>query len=163
VDRIDSNTTWRLLHNALTTPRRLHQWKIITSGSCLWCKEAQGNLMHMFFQCQLTKPIWNFVSTKLATINKSPLPTYEQLLIGYPEENPRARLSNFILVLARSTIYRGYMSVAKEENPPNPNYLNIFKLRLKYRLALEEHQANLTGTYNNFQETFLINNALKDF
>lgn len=162
IDRIDSNTTWRLLHNALVTPRKLHQWNIIPSGSCLWCNEPEANLMHMFFQCSVTKPIWNFVSIKLAIINESPLPTFEQLLVGYPEDNPRARLSNFILVLARSTIYRCYMSVIKQQSPPDPCYLKMLKLRLKYRMALEQHFANLNRKQQTFKETFLINNALQN-
>lgn len=160
IDRRDSNTTWRLLHNALVTPRRLNQWKILLSESCLWCTQEVGNLTHMFFQCPLTKPLWNFVSIKIAAINESPLPTYEQLLLGYPGNQPPSRLSNFLLVLARSTIYRCYMNVIKDENPPAPSYLKMFKLRLKYRITLEEHYANLTRTQEKFKQTFLIKNAL---
>lgn len=158
-DRRDSDIVWRLLHSALVTPRKLHQWKIISSGLCPWCKQ-DGNLSHMFFQCEQTKPIWNFVSTKLAAINQSPLPTYEQLLVGYPGKTPSAKLSNFILVLAKSTIYRSYMNVVKEDTPPNPSYLNFFKTRLKYRLTLERHYAQLTRTEDKFKELFMINDVL---
>jgi len=158
-DKRDSDVAWRLLHNALVTPRRLYQWKIIPSSLCPWCKQ-EGNLSHMFFQCQQTKQIWKLVSRKLAQINESPLPTHEKLLTGYQRKTSPAKLSNFILTLAKSTIYRSYMSVIKEDNPTPPCYLKIFKSRLKYRITLEQHYANIMGSQEKFQETFLINNAL---
>lgn len=160
-DRRDSDITWRMLHNALVTPKRLHLWKIIQSGQCPWCKE-EANLMHMFFQCKQVKPLWNYVSTKISIINGTPLPNYEQLLVGFSANNPAARLSNFIVVLAKSTIYRCYMNIIKEQNQPNPAYLKMFKRRLQYRLALEQHQAQVTGFQNKFKEVFLINDALQN-
>lgn len=159
-DRRDSNTAWRLLHNALVTPRRLHQWKIIPSSLCTWCQQ-EGNLPHMFFQCKEVKQLWNFVSRKIAAINNTQLPSYEQLLVGFPADTPAGKLSNFLLVLAKDTIYRSYMNVIKERNPPNPQYLSFFKRRLNYRLTLQENYAQITRTQDNFRATFMINNALQ--
>lgn len=159
-DRRDSDITWRLLHNALVTPRRLNLWKVISTGQCPWCNE-EGNTMHMFLQCTQVKPLWNYVSSKIAIINRSTLPNYEQLLVGFPANNPASNLSNFMIVLAKSTIYRSYMNVVKQQNPPIPCYLKLYKRRLNYRLALEEHHSQVTGFYNKYEETFLINNALR--
>lgn len=159
-DRKDSDVAWKLLHNALVTPRKLHQWRVITSSLCPWCKE-EGNIQHMFFKCQQTKPLWNYISIKIAQINQTPLPNFEQLLIGFPGKTPAKNLTNFLLTLAKSTIYRTYMNVIKEENPEVPCYLKIFKLRLKYRLAIERNYAALTGTQTNFEKTFLVNNVLE--
>lgn len=160
-DRRDSNTAWRLLHNALVTPRRLFQWKIIPSSLCQWCQK-EGNITHMFFQCNEVKPLWDFVSNKIAAINQTALPSYEQLLVGFPTSTPASRLSNFLLVLAKDTIYKSYMNVIKQAKPPNPQYLMFFERRLKYRLTLQEHYAQLTRSQDKFAATFLINNILQN-
>lgn len=154
-ERKDSDISWRLLHNALVTPRKLNQWKIINASKCPWC-DQDGNAMHMFFHCNKTTPLWNYVSRKIEIINKSSALTCEQALIGFPSTNPASKLSNYLLALAKSTIYRTYMNLIKEEDPPPPNYLNILERRIQYRLTLEEHHASLTKTENKFRERFLI-------
>lgn len=160
IDRRDSDISWRLLHNALVTPKKLKQWNVIPSESCPWCNEV-GNIMHMIFHCNQTTQLWKHIFIKVKTINGSSTSlTYEQALTGFPPTTPASKLTNFILALAKSTIYRTFMNCIKEQTPPAPNYLAIFKKRIQYRLTLEAHHAKLTGTEENFKKKFLINNAL---
>lgn len=159
IDKKDGDVSWRLMHNALVTPKKLNQWNIIPSQKCPWCNH-EGNVMHMIFHCDKTTPLWNFISQKVRILNQSLSLTHEEALIGFPPTTPSAKLANFLLTLGKSTIYRTYTNVIKEESPLPPSYLAIFKRRIQYRLALEYHHASLTKTENKFKEIFMINNAL---
>lgn len=100
------------------------------------------------------------MSSTIKIINQGHSLTFEQALLGFPPVTPQAKLSNFLLSLVKSTIYRTYMNSIKEIESPKPNYLAIFKKRLQYRLSLEAHHAKLTRTEEHFQNQFFINDAL---
>lgn len=159
IEKRDADITWRLLHNALVTPRKFFQWKIIPSPLCPWCQNQEGTAVHMFFKCSKVKQLWNFVTEKTKKISNLTELTYEQALLGFPPTDPSSRLSNFVLVLAKSTIYWSYMSVIKEANPHPPDYLSIFKRRIQHRLLLEENYAKIKNTQEFYSSTFNINNA----
>ncbi len=143
-DRRDSDISWRLLHNALPTPKKLQQWKIISSAKCPWCQE-EGNIIHMIFLCKTVKQLWEKVSKRISTINPTiERLTFSQALAGFPSKTPSARQMNFLLNIAKSTIYRSYMNCIKDEAPQPPAYLQILEKRINYRIALEEHHAQLT-------------------
>lgn len=159
-EKKDADIVWRLLNNALVTPRKLFQWKIIPSPLCPWCPGEQGNDVHMFFKCDKTTPLWNFVTQKAKTISNLTSLTYEQALIGFPPTDPPARLTNYLLVLAKSTIYWSYMSVIKEATPHPPDYLAILRGRIRHRFLIEENYAKIKNTEQTFSSIFKINNAL---
>lgn len=161
LDRKDSDVSWRLLYNALATPRKFYQWKIIEDNNCPWCPNQDGNVTHMIFHCKAAKPLWAYASQKIQAINnRTSLLNLKQALIGFTPSTPEARLSNLILSLVKSTIYRTYMNLIKLPSPPVPAYLQIFKKRIQYRLKLEKFHAKLTNNEDNFSRNFLIKNAL---
>ncbi|KAJ1526351.1 hypothetical protein ONE63_009500 [Megalurothrips usitatus] len=156
----DSDIPWRLLHNILVTPRKLKNWNIIASSKCPWCNK-EGDALHMFFLCNTNYDIWKYVAQKINMINESTSKlSLDEALVGFPPTTDQARLANFLLSLAKSTIYKTYMNFIKEDQPNKPNYLLIFKNRLNYRLALEKRKASITKTEENFNKIFSISNAL---
>jgi uncharacterized protein YcgL (UPF0745 family) len=160
-EKRDADISWRLLHNALVTPRKFHQWKIIQSPNCPWCHE-DGNAMHMIFHCKQATQIWRYTATKIQVITETTELTLQQALSGFPPTTPAARLSNFLLTLTKSTIYKTYINLIKQESPPIPNYLTILRRRIQYRISLEEFYAKTNQNLNRFQGAFLINDALKN-
>lgn len=159
IEKKDSDVAWRLLHNALVTPKKLFQWKVIQSPLCPWCKE-EGNIVHMIFECTQTKNLWKFVSHKIQIINKCPPLTLDQAILGFSFSTNQGRLTNFLLTLAKSTVYRTYMNLIKKEIPVTPHYLLIYKKRLQYRLNIESHHAKVRKDFTTLQSLFLINDAL---
>lgn len=161
IDRRDSDVSWRLLHDALVTPKKLQQWNVISEKNCPWCHNKEGDVIHMIFQCRAAAPLWTFASSKITTILGSQHPiSLHQAIVGFPPTTSEGRLSNFLLSLVKSTIYRTYMNYIKEESPPLPAYLQIFKKRIDYRIKLEEVHAELCKTTESYKTTFLINQAL---
>lgn len=162
-DKKDSDIAWRLLYDALVTPRKLQQWNVIQSKLCPWCTNKEGNVIHMIFLCKMTAPIWKYASTKIGTINETTSPlSFEQAVTGFPQLSPKSRLSNFLLTLVKSTIYRTYMNTIKDPVPAPPPYLKIFKRRLDFRIKTMQSYAKITNNEENFTQQFLINNALED-
>lgn len=161
IDRRDADVSWRLLHVALVTPRKLQQWRVITNSRCPWCPNHDGNVTHMIFHCKAAAPLWAFASRQIITILQFNKPiTLHQAMAGFSPSTPQGRLANVVLSLVKSTIYRTYMNYIKEVSPPVPAYLQIFKNRMNHRIKLEEAHAELTKTIENFRQTFLINQAL---
>lgn len=158
IDRRDSDISWRLLYNALPTPKKFTEWNIIRRKNCPWCLDKEGNIMHMMFYCKTTAPLWSFASRKICTINgNSPPLTLHQAMTGFPPTTQQARLANFILTLVKSTIYRTYINFIKEVSPPVPAYLLIFKKRLQYRFKLDEFYVNVTKSTPVFTQNFIQN------
>lgn len=135
-DKKDADITWRLFHNALVTPRRLHQWNILPSSNCPWCEEKEGHLMHMFLECTQTKTIWDFTANKIKALSSKEI-TYEEALFGLPSSTQNSKICNYLLIMAKSTIYRTYMNIIKKPEPPQPSYLTILKRRLQYRQLID--------------------------
>lgn len=161
IDRRDSDISWRLLHDALVTPKKLHQWNIIPRRTCPWCPSKEGNIIHMMFQCTAAASLWTFASLKIKTILESHQPiSLHRAMVGYHNATPQGRLCNLILSLVKSTLYRTYMNYIKEDAPPIPAYLQIFKNRIQHRIQLEEAHAKLTKNIQHYETTFLINQAL---
>lgn len=160
-EKKDSDVSWRLIYNCLVTPQKLFKWKIIQHQNCPWCPEEDGNVLHMIFHCKCTKALWISASKKMNQINGTNKKlTSDQALCGFQPNTPNHRLSNFILNLAKSTIYKTYSRLIKEDNPREPSYKTIFETRIKFRITLEEHKSNLYKTREKFRETFPIGNCL---
>jgi len=156
IDKRDSDISWRLLHNALVTPKKLTEWNIIRRKNCPWCLDREANILHMIFHCRAAKAVWSFASNKICIINGIPPPlSLHHAMTGFSPKTQEAKLSNFILSLVKSTIYRTYVNLIKEEAPPPPAYLQIFKRRLQYRIKLEEAYSKITKTSPIFSEHFL--------
>jgi len=159
-EKKDGDVSWRLLHNALVTPKKFCQWQIVNSQQCPWCDE-EGNVIHMVYKCKQVSNLWKYVSHKIQIINKCEPLTLDQAIMGFPPHSNERRLSNYLLILARSTIYRTYMNLIKEQLPATPHYLLIYKKRLQFRIKLEEHQAKTNQDKASIKTHFLINDALK--
>ncbi|KAJ1528786.1 hypothetical protein ONE63_007167 [Megalurothrips usitatus] len=161
-EKKDSDISWRLVHNCLITPKKLYDWNIIERSSCPWCPQEIGDILHMMFNCRTTKSLWNSASQKINKINNTNEKlSLERALCGFQPSSPSTRISNFILNLAKSTIYQTYSRLIKEDYPNEPNYKKIFEARIKFRFCLEEIKANIYNTREEFKKTFMINNFLE--
>ncbi len=49
----------RLLHYAIVTNDKLSRWKVIDSDRCTFCNEAVETILHLIWDCQAAKHIWN--------------------------------------------------------------------------------------------------------
>jgi zinc-binding in reverse transcriptase len=141
IDGSDGDISWRFLHDRLVTPVRRHKWGVQPSPHCPWCI-TPGTAMHMLFECPMTDRIWQIVrifhrkiTNKSSIANLLPISV---LINGLPStDNNNTMLTNFLITLAKSTIYRTYSHYLRTANLPAPQYHTIFTRRLRFRLTLE--------------------------
>lgn len=54
-------TLWMVCHGRLPTMDRLHRFGMIQETICKLCKEKNESLTHLFFECGMTKTVWDQV------------------------------------------------------------------------------------------------------
>lgn len=52
---------WLAVHDRLRTKKKLHQWGIANSDSCVFCNAEREEVDHLFFECCFSKEIWRRV------------------------------------------------------------------------------------------------------
>ena len=156
----DGDIAWRILHNSIVTPEKLHQWGRRTTPDCPWCTGIRGTLDHMFLDCPAVKNIWISATTILNKL-LGPHPLQKKLILyGYPQLNDTPQqLANYLLVLAKSTIYKTYMATNSTDRPTT-DYWRLFRLRLQYRMYIEMHQSHYRNEMENFQKYWMYKNIL---
>ncbi len=50
---------YRLIHLAIPTNTKLYEWKIVDSELCTFCNTEPETYVHLFWECQVAKQIWN--------------------------------------------------------------------------------------------------------
>jgi hypothetical protein len=81
------------------------------------------------------------------------------VIYGYQRFDSTAyQLANFVIIMAKSTIYKTYMASAGEEGR-TPNYYRLLMMRLKYRLHLELHRSIMDDT-DRFRNYWLYRQVL---
>ncbi|XP_056862775.1 uncharacterized protein LOC130510467 [Raphanus sativus] len=56
--------TWLISLNRLSTRDRLGEWGLDVPSSCLLCSMFDENRQHLFFDCDYSKEVWSFFSSK---------------------------------------------------------------------------------------------------
>jgi hypothetical protein len=82
------------------------------------------------------------------------------VIYGYQRFDSTAyQLASFVIIMAKSTIYKTYMASADEEGR-TPNYYRLLMMRLKYRLHLELHRSIMDNETDRFQNYWLYRQFL---
>jgi exonuclease III len=157
----DADISWKLLHNRGTTPHFLNKCKIRPTPDCPWCPRNQiGSLLHMFIECEMVKPLWTLITQKLAILTNKHSISGGDIITGFPNTQlPSHSLSNFLLILGKSTIYFTYLKSLQTDNQP-PNYLRMFLTRLNYRLNIAYIHHKKNNSLKLFENIWLIKNIL---
>jgi hypothetical protein len=83
----------------------------------------------------------------------------KHILYGYPvlHTTPK-QLANYLIVLAKSTIYKTFL--ADNTHHQANNYKRMFRLRLQFRLQLELHHSIWNNDIETFSNYWLHNSIL---
>jgi hypothetical protein len=137
----DGDVAWRILHNRIVTPQQLHKWGKRDTSDCPWCPGTTGTIDHMFFECPTAIAFWGHLTKTLHDL-LGPHPLQKRhILYGYPTlDTTPQQLANYLLVLAKTTIYKTYLATNSTHQQP-PDYQRMFRMRLQFRLHLEMHHS----------------------
>jgi hypothetical protein len=137
----DGDISWRLLHHSLSSPSLSNKMNTEIPPSCPFCAQT-GTLIHMFIFCPSLDPLGNYLSKLVSKVNQELVLDMKLFLFhNFPNgkfySRQKRSLTDFILTLAKSTIYKTYMNHLKSASHDPPNYLVIFQERLRSRIRLD--------------------------
>ena len=159
---LDSQVVWRFNKNRLADPIFLHHAGLAASRLCPWC-QVEGTAWHMLVACNQATPMWGLVHTLLRGILGRRGLSLREVYVGFrPDRTSTANqtdLANFVLVLAKSTVYSLLVCFYKEDRVPAP-YELVLKARLKSRLLKEYAWYLGRGAIDDFRTKWCEKEAL---
>lgn len=132
----DTEVAWRFAKNRLADCVYLHRIGLRDSIICPFCSIATGNSRHIILDCNRAQLLWQLVTPLLRKLTGYEVVTPDKIVSGFANGTPEHNLANYILTLAKSTVYYVVLDVLKHEKPCVP-YDTVFKNRLKGRLLKE--------------------------
>jgi hypothetical protein len=113
----------------------------------------------MFFDCPTATSFWKSLTKTLHEI-LGPHPLQKRhILYGYPTLNTiPQQLANYLLVLAKTTIYKTY-TATNSTHQQTPKYQRMFRMRLQFRLHLEMHHSLWQNDIETFTNYWLHRNV----
>jgi hypothetical protein len=105
----------------------------------------------MFFDCPSVTAFWNNLAQTLHEL-LGPRPLQKKLMLYSTLDTTPQQLANYLLVLAKTTIYKTYPA-ANSTHRHTPDYQRMFRMRLQYRLYTEMHYSlweNDTDTFRGY-------------
>jgi exonuclease III len=157
----DGDIAWRILHNRIATPEQLNKWNQRQTADCPWCPRSPGTLEHMLFECSTVTATWARLQKLLHKL-LGPHPLNRRLLLyGYSNlQNAPRHLANYLIVLAKTTIYKTYLATINHPHCRPPDYWRMFRMRLQYRLHIEIHHSIWSNDMEHFRTYWLHANIL---
>jgi hypothetical protein len=114
----------------------------------------------MFFDSPTVTAFWGRLTKTLHDL-LGPRPLQKRhILYGYPTlDTTPQQVANYLLVLAKTTIYKTYMAKNSIHQRP-PDYKLMFRMRLQFRLHLEMHHSLWQNDIETFTSYWLHRNIL---
>lgn len=119
---------FKLIHRVLPCNKYLCNIRIKESDTCTYCEDVD-TLHHFFWLCPPTNDFWHKIESWLALNTNIHIQlTMKLVILGFPKEDPQARVLNFILIFAKHFIYRQKLFYAGR--------LEILQFLREFRLKL---------------------------
>ena len=137
---------FKFLHRRIATNSFLFKIRISDTALCYLCKTDEETLIHLYWECSVTKSFGQSVKEFFVTIHLIPashvLDMYECLGFGGEEDDV---LLNHCLLLARY-----YIHCCKFKNVSS--CIGEYVQRLKFNFKIEKQVSVVTGSENKFQQ-----------
>ena len=136
------NFQYRFLLGKIFTNTTLYKWKIVQNHSCNFCNKKKQTVIHLFWECAVTKTLWKEWS-KLTEFALDEI-KFKDVLTNHVC-NPINHVFNLILLILKQYIFR-----CKCEDR-QPNVLE-YKTEIKNYYFVEASQARTDGKKKLFSE-----------
>jgi hypothetical protein len=111
--------------------------------------------------CPHATHLWNQLSRILEHLLGTHKISDTTVIYGYKRSDSTAhQLANFLLTLAKSTIFKTYMAAVGTDGQPPSYYYRLLLLHLRYRLFLEMHKSVTNNDMDGFRNYCLKTQAL---
>ena len=146
---------YKLLYNLLPTGRFLFQRQLVDSPVCVFCKDAEETLLHMFWDCPKIQNYWFDVQGWLHTSFThctDIIFSKELVILGSKANVVTDRILDLCILIAK------YIFIAKLHG--TIPHLNVFTRFLKNRAVLEKYYYTLNGRSNKFHAEWMLYSSL---
>ena len=147
---------YKLLYNLLPTGRFLFQRQLVDSPVCVFCKDAEETLVHMFWDCPKIQNYWFDVQGWLHTSFThctDIIFSKELVILGSKANVVTDRILDLCILIAKYNIF-----IAKLHG--TIPHLNVFTRFLKNRAVLEKYYYTLNGRSNKFHAEWMLYSSL---
>lgn len=156
----EHTVSFRFAKNRLADLVFLKKSGKVQSDICPTCNVV-GTAWHLIIQCENTRELWNFIRALLIKFLNRPLYTVD-IYSGLSQSlGEQSKLCNFLLNLAKSTIYNILTDNNLRMRTLQP-YLPVYKSRLKARISKEfiyfSGKDNLEGFSKNWAHKGILCN-----
>ena len=150
----DGDLSWRMLHGVVATGSLLSKMKVLEDELCLFCF-SNDNLKHIFYDCPRLRGLFIFLDSLISNffpeVKSCPRAWWFSgipSLYGSSSDIGKLRIVNWLLVLARKSIYVSRSNKINDELPDGVLY--IFKSKIRHRLSIEFQYAKYTEELTKF-------------
>jgi len=153
----DTTLRWfqfRLIYRIIPTNRFLLQRKIVNSSICTFCSNEEESLIHLFWNCHISRNFWNefeiWIKTTFDHCNDFFL-TKELIIFGRCTGIYLDTTLDLFILIAKYSIYAAKIKQSK------PN-LNTLIWMLKQRFEIEKYNSYTTCTQVKFNNNWRLYN-----
>ena len=141
----------RIINRILTTNKSVAKYKLNQSPLCVFCKETEETIDHLFYECRKVKYFWkeieNEISQKCPNLKIKTLP--KSLILFGTEPNFMSNPAfDMLIVMAKLYIYR-------QKVKDQPLYYNAFIKELTHEYKCEKYNATIMSREQSFRSKWL--------
>ena len=156
----DGDLSWGMMHGVVATGSLLRKMHVRNDDLCPFCS-CVDNLFHIFYDCPRLLSLFKLLEFFIHNI----FPELDVFLkewwfYGVPYlydfslDRRKYRVCNWLIVLARKSVYDSRSNKLRSELPDGVLY--IFKSRVKHRLTIEFQYAQFIGEIEKFKFNWCI-------
>ena len=156
----DGDLSWRMMHGVVATGSLLRKMHVRNDDLCPFCS-CVDNLFHIFYDCprllSLFKLLEFFIHNIFPELDVFPKEWWfygVPYLYDFSLDRRKYRVCNWLIVLARKSVYDSRSNKLRSELPDGVLY--IFKSRVKHRLTIEFQYAQFIGEIEKFKFNWCI-------
>lgn len=155
----DVNLKWfqmRIMHRIIGTNVILKQMGVVTDENCSFCGNVKDNIEHIFWHCEISQRFWTdfneLINEKVFFVHKMRVSKC-LVILGCDDNIVIDNIFYFILLLAKQYLYKCKM----DHIAP---HITVFKKKLASRYKIEEYNARLKFSYQDFSARWFSYNQL---
>ena len=129
---IDTNlrmSQYNILNNILFLKKLLFKIKKVPSSLCSFCNFADETALHIFYTCNITKPLWNELRYFVSQYLYIPEITPQSALFRF--FNISNQQQNFLLINHLLLIFKHYLYMSREHGAVCFTSLKLYFIKIK--------------------------------
>ena len=123
---------YRLVHKAIVVNSHLFQWGIKNSNLCTFCGDKKETLVHLFYDCDITRALWSDVLELMNSYSRREVVFNQKTVLMNSLVSENGHIKNFICLVVKYYIYSQRCADQPVVFSHVKNYIQTFESIEKY-------------------------------